>query len=122
MKPNEARLEDIQNTPWTMRIRLALQELGPAYVKLGQIMSTRPDIIPVELIEELELLQDQVLANDLPIAEILKTEYDSALFERITELSTTPLASASISQVYTGILDGAKPVMHTLRCPSPLMS
>lgn len=122
LKPNEARLEDIQNTPWTMRIRLALQELGPAYVKLGQIMSTRPDIIPVELIEELELLQDQVLANDLPIAEILKTEYDPALFDRITELSTTPLASASISQVYTGILDGAKPVMHTLRCPSPLMS
>lgn len=80
-------------------------------------MSTRPDIIPAELIEELELLQDQVLANDLPIVEILKTKYNPVLLDRITELSTTLLASASISQVYTGILDGTKPVIFKIQRP-----
>ncbi len=83
------------------RIRLVLEELGPSFVKLGQIISTRPDIIPPDIIEELRKLQDDVAP--LPFAQ-LRTELEKQLGAGIDEVyeqfDDIPLASASIGQAY----------------------
>lgn len=82
------------------RMRMALEELGPTYVKFGQIISTRQDMLPPRLIEELKRLQDNT--NPLPfetIREVLRTScprYE----EFFPEIEETPIASASISQVH----------------------
>lgn len=83
------------------RIRMVLQELGPTFVKMGQILSTRPDLIPVELIRELSILQDKVPARSF---EEIKTTLETELglpHEEVFELfEETPIASASIGQVH----------------------
>jgi ubiquinone biosynthesis protein len=83
------------------RIRLALEELGPTFIKLGQIMSTRPDIVGAELATELEQLQTKV-PPDSPqvVAELVEEELGSPLTELFAEFSETPVASASIGQVH----------------------
>jgi ubiquinone biosynthesis protein len=83
------------------RIRLALEELGPTFIKLGQIMSTRPDVVGPELAEELEKLQTKV-PPDPPqaVAELVEDELGQPLNEIFAEFSETPIASASIGQVH----------------------
>ena len=78
------------------RIRLALEELGPTFIKLGQIMSTRPDMVGVELAEELEHLQTNVPADPLEhVAELIRDELGRPLTELFLEFSDAPVASAS---------------------------
>lgn len=83
------------------RIRRVLEDLGPTFVKLGQLVSTRPDVIPPDIIEELQRLQDDV--PPLPFEE-LRTQIEEQLGAPVSEVyasfDTTPLASASIGQVY----------------------
>jgi ubiquinone biosynthesis protein len=83
------------------RFRLLLAELGPTFTKLGQLLSSRPDVLPAHWVEELEALQDD--ASPLPIAEI-RREIERGLgrpvSELFAELDETPLASASIAQVH----------------------
>jgi ubiquinone biosynthesis protein len=83
------------------RIRLALEELGPTFIKLGQIMSTRPDLVGPELAEELEKLQTRV-PPDAPevVAELVEEELGCALHDVFSEFSDAPVASASIGQVH----------------------
>jgi ubiquinone biosynthesis protein len=90
------------------RIRMAIEELGPTYIKLGQVLSTRPDLIPAEFITELIRLQDDVPPFSFDETEkIILSEFGvpfDALFEF---LEKTPVASASIAQVYrAGSRDG----------------
>ncbi len=83
------------------RIRLALEELGPAFVKLGQLMSMRPDVLPAALILELRKLQNDV--RPLPYADIravLEDELGPDLAALFVEFHETPVASASLAQVY----------------------
>ncbi|MCU0631051.1 MAG: AarF/UbiB family protein, partial [Methanoregulaceae archaeon] len=83
-----------------IRIRLAIEELGPTFVKLGQIMSTRQELLPQPLIEELEKLQDH--NNPLPFSQILPVIRDSCpdYKEIFLEIEEEPIASASIAQVH----------------------
>jgi ubiquinone biosynthesis protein len=87
------------------RIRMTAEELGPAFVKFGQILSTRPDLIPQPLITELQKLQDKV--KPLPFAE-MKPVLDAALgrphAEVFSDFDENPAASASLAQVYKATL------------------
>src|SRR3954451_10344719 len=79
------------------RIRLVLTELGPSFVKLGQIVSTRPDLVPQDVVEELKKLQDDV--PPVPFEQLrplLELELGASLDDIYDDFDETPLASASI--------------------------
>jgi ubiquinone biosynthesis protein len=83
------------------RIRLALEELGPTFIKLGQILSTRPDQIGMTLAQELQKLQTSVAGDDTHVVlETIKTELGRPIAELFEDFDTTPLASASIGQAH----------------------
>jgi len=104
------------------RIRLVITELGPSFVKLGQILSTRPDLIPAEIIEELKKLQDQVPPVDVEqIKHQIQLELGAPVEEVFAEFDLTPLASASIGQVHRATLlttEGAKSVAVKVQRPN----
>ncbi len=82
-------------------VRQALEELGPAFVKLGQVLSTRPDLLPPDYIIELSKLQDEVQPVGWPeIEQVLTRELDQPLDDVFEEINTRPLASASLAQVH----------------------
>ncbi len=95
-------------TSFAMRMRLVMQELGPSFVKLGQILSTRADLLPPELILELKKLQEDVppIAFEDVKAEIEET-VGAPLAEVFVEFQEQPLASASIGQVHRARLKTA---------------
>ncbi len=99
------------------RLRLALEELGPLFVKFGQLLSTRRDFLPDDLALELSKLQDQVPPFDSALAiQAIETELNRPLFEVFEEFSTEALASASISQVHSARLKtGTEVVVKVLR-------
>ncbi|MGC8976497.1 MAG: ABC1 kinase family protein [Candidatus Ratteibacteria bacterium] len=84
-----------------VRIRKILEELGPTFIKLGQILSTRPDLIPIEYIKELEKLQDEVKGEDFEIMkDFIESELGRKIEDIFEEFNSQPIASASISCVY----------------------
>lgn len=87
------------------RLRLALQDAGPIFVKFGQLLSTRPDMFPEAYIKELSQLQDRVASfpTSLAIAQIEK-DFHSTLEELYIDFNHTPVASASIAQIYQAYL------------------
>ena len=95
------------------RLRLALQELGPIFVKFGQILSTRRDIVPADIAEELSLLQDRVAPFDGERARaIVEASLGRRIEDAFASFDTVPLASASIAQVHAATLpavDGKPP-------------
>ena len=105
------------SAPRGVRLRMALEELGPIFVKFGQVLSTRRDLMPYDIADELALLQDRVppFPSDLAVAQItrsLRAHPDQlfATFER------TPVASASIAQVHFATLkDGKEVAVKVLR-------
>ncbi|MDT0633790.1 ubiquinone biosynthesis regulatory protein kinase UbiB [Spectribacter hydrogenoxidans] len=109
--------------PLGVRLRLALEELGPIFVKFGQAVSTRRDLLPPELAEELVKLQDQVPPFDGgEAAAIVERAYGCRLGEVFAEFDREPLAAASIAQVHTARLhpapgddDGMSVVVKVLR-------
>nr|MBP6798800.1 ubiquinone biosynthesis regulatory protein kinase UbiB [Luteimonas sp.] len=88
-----------------MRLRLALEELGPIFVKFGQILSTRRDLLPPDIVDELALLQDQVAPFDGAAARaIVEDELGAPVDVLFASFDTVPLASASIAQVHAATL------------------
>lgn len=82
------------------RVRLALEELGPTYVKLGQMLSNREDLLPKELTFELQLLQDNVPPEPISIKHKMEVELGIDFESSFAYVDEVPIASASISQVY----------------------
>ncbi len=102
--------------PVYTRVRLALEELGPTYVKFGQVMSARRDLLPPGLIEELKRLQDNVAP--VPFAEVLPyvTEQCPVLRTCLQSIDPVPLAAASLSQVHGAVLaDGTRVALKLQR-------
>jgi ubiquinone biosynthesis protein len=99
------------------RVRLALENLGPTFVKFGQIMSTRTELLPPELIEELKKLQDH--AMPIPFSEIRATLEENCpdLDLWFREIEETPVASASIAQVHRAYLTDGTPVAIKIQRP-----
>lgn len=87
------------------RIKDVLEELGPTYIKLGQMLSTRPDLIGVEIAKELESLRDNTPTTPFnEIKEVIEKELGKPINEIYKEIDEEPLGSASIGQVHKGIL------------------
>lgn len=101
---------------WPERVRMALEELGPTFVKLGQSFSDREDLIPMELIEQLRKLQDNVETIPIDVKALLAEELGINVDEHFEWIDENPLAAASIAQVYQGALkDGSKVIMKIRR-------
>ncbi len=100
------------------RMTRVANELGPLFVKLGQMLATRPDILPPDVLSELQTLQDQVEPFDSDIArEIIATELSLPVAEAYTSVDPAPIASGSIGQVYRAELPGGRPVVIKVRRP-----
>src|SRR5690606_13791414 len=97
---------------FNVRLRMAIEELGPTFIKLGQMLSNRPDIIPKDLQDELIKLQDEVALEDINVKAILRKELDIDIDEHFSSIDAEPLASASIAQVYRAtLIDGRQVVL-----------
>jgi len=95
-----------KDKPKALRLRLAIESLGPVFVKFGQMLSTRRDLLPDDFASELALLQDQVPAFDGELAKkiIIEAISEEAFNQHFSHFDTHPLASASIAQVHTATL------------------
>lgn len=101
-----------RNEPRGERIRKALEDLGPIFVKFGQILSTRQDLLPADIGEELSKLQDNVppFADELA-RQIIEKSLERPIEEVFAEFSESPLASASVAQVHTAKLHSGEDVV-----------
>ncbi|MWC28952.1 ABC1 kinase family protein [Paenibacillus sp. MMS18-CY102] len=101
------------------RVRLFLEELGPTFIKIGQIASTRPDLLPADIIDELVKLQDHV--PPIPFqeaADVLESELGGPISELFSEFEEQPIAAASIGQVHLAKLPDGRPVAVKIQRPN----
>jgi ubiquinone biosynthesis protein len=117
---NSAAAADL---PRPVRVRMVLEELGPTFIKLGQILSTRPDLIPLEWAEELKKLQDHCTHVSFPeIYNVLEQEFPERLNLLFSSIEETPLAAASMAQVHKArLIDDTEVVIKVLRPGSRAM-
>ena len=115
MVRTKLKSDKIKNDP--ENLRLVFEELGPTFIKIGQILSTRPDILPIEYINELVKLQDS--APPFPfetVKEIIETDLKKPITEIFKEINPEPVASASVAQVHDAVLlDGKKVIIKVQR-------
>ncbi|MEZ0391924.1 MAG: ABC1 kinase family protein [Pseudobdellovibrionaceae bacterium] len=105
------------------RIRMSFEELGPTFVKLGQLLAARPDLVPDDFVQEFSKLHDKV--NPLPfetIAKVLKEEFGSRLEEQFQSFDPNPLGSASIAQVHKAVLKNGDSVVVKVQRPGILQT
>ena len=107
----------VADAPLGERIRVALEELGPIFVKFGQALSTRRDLLPQDIADELAKLQDRVPPFPGPEAvEIMERAYEKPVNEVFASFEVEPLAAASIAQVHAAKLaDGQDVIVKVLR-------
>lgn len=113
---NPARLLPARNKPLAVRLRLALEALGPVFIKFGQILSTRRDVLRPDIAEELQSLQDKIP----PFTEDAVALTEAALGQPVAEIfahfDSLPMASASVAQVHAAwLLDGSEVVVKIIR-------
>ena len=114
---SKKRREKIEKLSRAERVRMALEELGPTFIKMGQILSTRPDLLPVRFIRELEKLQDNVPPFEYAqVKETIEMELGTPLEKVFKEFDEIPLASASLGQVHRArLVDGEEVVVKVQR-------
>ncbi|MGL6107942.1 ABC1 kinase family protein [Romboutsia sp.] len=111
--------EEIKNMSTGEKIRSVIEELGPTYVKLGQILSTRKDLLDPEIIEEISKLRDNVEPfNTDEAKEIFKKEVGLSVEQIFEEFKDTPMAAASIGQVYEAKLKHGEEVIIKIQRPN----
>ncbi|AMD95222.1 ABC1 kinase family protein [Leptotrichia sp. oral taxon 847] len=115
IKQKSKKIENIKATSFPERIRMAMEELGPTYVKLGQMCSNRTDIFPPELIAEFQKLQDNVEPEKINIYEKIKNELNIEPFKYFKKIEEIPIASASMGQVFRGILKNGNEIVLKVR-------
>lgn len=100
-----------------VELRKILEELGPTFIKIGQILSNRPDMLPKEYIDELSKLRNEVCPMSYQeVLDILSDEFDKKLFQVFISIDREPLGSASIAQVHKAVLkDGTDVVIKVQR-------
>jgi ubiquinone biosynthesis protein len=103
------------------RLREMLDELGPTFVKFGQLLSTRPDVIPPDIVTELRGLQDDVTPFGFnQVREVVEAELDLTIEQAFLEFDAVPMASASIGQVHRAVLpDGQEVAVKVQRPAAP---
>jgi hypothetical protein len=112
---SETELDEAK-TAAALYIRNGLLELGPTFVKLGQVVSTRTDVLPKEFTNVLNTLQDQVPGfSGVKAKEIVSTELGRPFDEVFTDFSPTPLKAASLGQVHTAVYKGQKVAIKVQR-------
>ena len=114
-KNRRSRLEKLSRAE---RVRMACEELGPTYIKFGQILSTRPDLVPVDFIKELSKLQDNVPSSPFSeVSKIIESELGAPPEDIFEFFEKAPLASASIGQVYRATLKDGEEVAVKVQRP-----
>jgi ubiquinone biosynthesis protein len=106
-----------EKRPVYERMRLAIEELGPTFIKFGQIASTRTEILPPELIAELHKLQDRVAPVPFSQVKPIFEEYCGCTDEVFSSIDEEPIGSASIALVYRGVLKDGKKVALKVQRP-----
>ncbi len=109
-----------EKVKWTaaQRLRMCFEELGPTFVKLGQLLSTRPDMVPAEYCHEFKKLQDDVAPLEFStIKPVIEKELGHPISHIFKEFNETPFAAASIGQVYTGKLKNDTDVVVKVQRP-----
>ena len=111
------RRKHVIDLPRGERFRLALEALGPVFIKFGQALSTRPDMLPPDVAEELTKLQDRVPPFcDKEALKLIEEAYGESVEQRFASFDTEPVASASVAQVhYASLKTGEKVVIKVLR-------
>ncbi len=115
LREEQERFQDLESPE---RLRLAFEELGPTFVKLGQILSTRPDFVPEEFIKELTKLQYG--ASTLPyeeVIEVIETELRAPVSKFFKSVNRRPLGAASIAQVHKARLKDGRVVVLKVQRP-----
>ena len=106
-----------KRTPSPENLKKAFEELGPTFIKLGQIISTRTDLLPEEYVSELKKLQDEALPESFEsIEKVFFEEFGVSLKNQFKFFDEAPMASASISQVHKAtLLDGRNVIVKVQR-------
>ncbi len=105
--------------PVERRIRRVLEELGPTFIKLGQMLATRPDLVPMALVDELSRLQDHVPPFPFDeVRQIVEAELGQPMDAVYSEVDPVPVAAASIAQVHYATLKTGEPVVIKVQRPS----
>jgi len=115
--PKSSRVRAMKYTKWE-KMRLVCEELGPTFVKFGQILSNRPDLVPLELVFELEKLQDKVPPmSNREAKEVVETELKDTVENLFAWFDPKPFASASLAQVHGITLHSGKRIALKIQRP-----
>ncbi|HXV57755.1 MAG TPA: AarF/ABC1/UbiB kinase family protein [Gaiellaceae bacterium] len=110
---------ELVGSPRGQRLREMLDELGPTFVKFGQLLSTRPDIVPPDIVFELKALQDAVSPFPFDQARaVVEEELGLSLEQLFLEFEEIPIAAASIGQVHRAVLPNGKRVVVKVQRPA----
>ena len=112
------RDKSLSSLPRPVRVRMALEELGPTFIKIGQLLSTRPDLVPLEFLQEIEKLQDNVATFPYEeVEKIISEETGKNINDIFSYFEQEALAGASIGQVHRAKLISGEDVVVKVRRP-----
>lgn len=108
----QAKSPALEDLPRRVRVRKVLEELGTTFIKLGQVLSTRPDLVPGDWADEFRLLQNRCPAVPFPeIRKRLKQQFPKKFRKVFRAIDAEPVAAASIAQVHRAVLENGTPVL-----------